>query len=107
MEAFYNGEWGTICDDSWDINDAHVVCRQLGYLYAVSALPGHLVPDGTGQIWFDNVDCTGTEQNLTSCNHNGLGIHNCVHGEDAGVVCSSTGKKYNLGCVRETVPKFG
>ncbi|CAB4038396.1 deleted in malignant brain tumors 1, partial [Paramuricea clavata] len=90
LEIFYNGTWGTICDDYWDINDARVACRQLGYTYAVRAFQGGDVPDGTGQIWLDDVKCTGSEQNLVSCTHNRLGNENCGHSEDAGVQCSST-----------------
>ena len=91
LEVFYNGTWGTVCDDSWDINDARVACRQLGYTYAVRAFQGSDVPDGKGQIWLDDVRCTGSEQNLVSCTHNGFGNENCGHSEDAGVECSSTG----------------
>ncbi len=43
--------------------------------------------DGTGPIFLDDVQCTGTEDNLFSCPHNGIGIHNCAHSEDAGVRC--------------------
>ena len=42
---------------------------------------------GAGQIYLDNVGCTGAESNLLSCNHNGIFSHNCRHSEDAGVVC--------------------
>ena len=91
IEIFYDGQWGTICDDDWDYDDARVVCRQLGYEYVLSALQGDDVADGTGPIWLDNVACTGNEQNLSSCGHKGWGIQNCNHEEDAGVECSSTG----------------
>ena len=100
VEIFYNGEWGTICDNGWDINDARVVCRQLGYLSAVRALQGRYVPDGTGKIWLNYVDCTGNEQNLANCSHGGWGRHNCRHQYDAGVQCSSDLNVTVKGCMQ-------
>ena len=92
VEVFYNGRWGTVCDDYWDKNDADVACRQLGYGNAIRALQGRGVPDGKGQIWLDNVRCIGNEQSLFNCSHSGWGRHNCRHSEDAGVECSKAGK---------------
>ncbi len=45
--------------------------------------------DGTGQIWLDDVRCTGSETRLIDCPANPLGSHNCFHRSDAGVLCSS------------------
>ncbi|XP_028408891.1 uncharacterized protein LOC114531487 [Dendronephthya gigantea] len=89
VEMFHNGQWGTVCDDSWDLKDARVVCRQLGYRSVVKALPGSQVPSGTGHIWLDDVQCVGSELNLTNCSHRGLGVNDCSHSEDAGVECTS------------------
>ena len=89
VEVFYNGQWGTVYDDGWDLNDAKVVCRQLGYQNAIRALGQGQVEEGTGQIWLNFVACTGSERNLSSCSHRGWGRHDCSQFEDAGVECSS------------------
>ena len=89
VEVFYNGEWGTVCDDRWDLNDAQVVCRQLGFGPAVAARSSAFFGQGNGQIWLDNVNCIGTELNIADCSHNGWGIEDCYHGLDAGVQCSN------------------
>ena len=89
MEIFHNGVWGTVCDDSWDMTDARVVCRTLGYHNALNALQSAHFGQGSGKIWLDNVICQGHESSIEKCSHNGWGVHNCGHYEDASVVCSS------------------
>ena len=41
---------------------------------------------GVGPIFLDNVGCRGNETNLGDCTHRGVGVHNCRHSEDAGVI---------------------
>ncbi|XP_030847769.1 scavenger receptor cysteine-rich protein [Strongylocentrotus purpuratus] len=89
VEVYYNGAWGTVCDDSWDDTDAGVVCRSLGFDSGTGE-GGAAFGQGSGDILLDDVSCTGTETNLGDCSNAGLGVHNCAHYEDAGVRCSQT-----------------
>ena len=89
VEVFHNGAWGTVCGDGWDLQDATVVCRQLGYGTAVGTLGRSAYGEGSGPIWYDNVNCSGSEGNLDQCSHDGFGLHNCGHWQDAGVICAS------------------
>ena len=58
------------------------------------------IPDGTGQIWLDNVRCVGTETRLIDCPANPLGNHNCAHSEDAGVWCREAVTTCPQGAIR-------
>ena len=91
VEILHNGHWGTICDDSWDLQDAAVACRQLGYDLAVAAPRLATYGQGGGRIWLDDLRCGGREQRLADCRSSGWGNHNCGHWEDAGVVCGMDG----------------
>ncbi|NWV19126.1 MARCO protein, partial [Origma solitaria] len=85
VEIFHSGSWGTICDDGWTIREATVVCRMLGFNRAVAFF---IAPAGTGQIWLDDVSCSGSEITITDCRKRDWGSHNCNHNEDAGVECA-------------------
>ena len=89
VEIFYDNEWGTVCDDFWDLKDATVVCRQLGYPVAIRKSTLAEFGRGRGPIHLDNVQCQGDEDELHLCRAVKWGISDCTHREDAGVVCSS------------------
>ncbi|KAM4609193.1 uncharacterized protein marco [Polymixia lowei] len=84
VEVFYNGLWGTVCDDSFDTLDGTVICRMLGFQRATTTFTA---ASGTGKIWLDDLRCTGTEINIFDCPRSNVGVHNCQHEEDAGVQC--------------------
>ena len=88
VEVCYNNEWGTVCDNGWSYNDAKVACKQLGYdstyfSYYSNSYFGY----GSGNIWMNDLACSGSETSLFSCSSAGLGGHSCGHHEDAGVRC--------------------
>ena len=87
VELYHQGQWGTVCDDGWSLQDAQVVCRQLNCPPALSATSGAQFGQGSGAILLDQVSCSGSESSLTECGHQGIGKHNCNHGQDAGVIC--------------------
>ncbi|XP_076139006.1 CD5 antigen-like [Alosa pseudoharengus] len=94
VEVYLSNQWGTVCDDDWDMSDAEVVCRQLGCGTAVCAPGSAYYGAGTGEVWMGDVACSGIEQSLTQCSYNST--HNCTHHQDAGVVCSMAGPSISL-----------
>ncbi len=91
VEVLYNGTWGTVCDDGWDLTDAAVVCRELGCGNVIEAKSEAYFGQGSGPIWVDDVQCAGNESTLNSCS-NRWGIHNSSHQHDAGVICQCESK---------------
>ncbi|KAM6915022.1 scavenger receptor cysteine-rich domain-containing protein DMBT1-like [Xenentodon cancila] len=89
VEILHDGQWGTVCDDDWDIRDAQVVCRAMDCGTAQTSKLSAFFGQGQGDIWLDDVKCIGNETSLLHCRRPAFGENNCGHGEDAGVICSA------------------
>ena len=87
VEIFFDGYWGTVCDQNWDLLDAIVACHQLGYSTAAAALTGSAFGIGSEPNWLISAHCTGYEDNLIECRLSD-GNSSC-RSEHAGVICSS------------------
>ncbi|XP_067151382.1 scavenger receptor cysteine-rich type 1 protein M130-like [Apteryx mantelli] len=87
VEVKLQGQWGTVADHEWDMEDAEVVCQQLGCGSARSADDWTRFGKGSGPIHLAVVDCHGNESALWDCAIKGWGSYNGTHGWDVGVVC--------------------
>ena len=107
MEVLLAGKWGAIDRFTWQLSDAHVACKQLGFSGAELAVRGATFifsPKWSASAmniqWLDNVQCNGNESLLSECPHTvafspGLAL-------EAGVVCTSnkSGKVSSTRCVK-------
>jgi deleted-in-malignant-brain-tumors protein 1 len=66
------------------------LCQLSHYIFTAATAQTAGFTNGAGQIWLDEVRCTGAETRLIDCPANALGSHNCGHHEDAGVRCTGT-----------------
>lgn len=87
VEIYYSGSWEAICFDGWDIHDAFVACRQLGYSGAdsITSETGARITSS-----LKRVQCKGNENTLGDCDHDGWSVGNCSYGY-AGVICTEEG----------------
>ena len=67
VEVFYNGKWGKICRNKWNLDDVNVICRQLGFKRAVAEFVLSVVKDEDIPFVMSNVACNGEEPELSSC----------------------------------------
>ena len=88
LEVNVDGTWGTVCDDAFNNTDATVACSMFGYKKGTAygtATKGRASDEVP--IWFDDMECTGSEKSIFDCQHRGVGIQNCNHGEDVAIRC--------------------
>uniref|UniRef100_A0A0B6Z7H0 protein-lysine 6-oxidase n=1 Tax=Arion vulgaris TaxID=1028688 RepID=A0A0B6Z7H0_9EUPU len=90
---FHNGKWGGVCDGMWDMKDATVVCRQLGYTLAVRSATRSEFGPGNKRFWLSQVRCNGREERLDECPFLGFDENTrskCLgRYRSAGVICSA------------------
>ena len=81
-----------MCADGWDLNDANVVCKQLGYSRARSATIRSDYGQDCGRIWISDVNChiSWLSSRLEDCPFSGWGVRSCNHSGYAGVICGKT-----------------
>ena len=91
VEVFYEGIWGTVCDQTWNLADADVVCKQLNLSYAISSPKSAAFGEGQGQTHAWLLDCLGDEESIGDCVRLGRSGA-CGHDQDASVICSDRGK---------------
>ena len=93
-----NNQWGGVCDDEFDINDANVVCKMLGFPSAIFALASSTADDLYGKapsgdnFVLSELKCTGNENSIFDCPHPGEWDDNidCDASEIAGVQCATS-----------------
>lgn len=88
VQVFYDGQWGVVCDDEWDIVDGNVVCRQLGFQQAARVGQNSHFSNTTHRFWMDDVRCSGNESRLADCVFDGWGMNECDSDEHASVECA-------------------
>ena len=95
VEVFYQGKWGKICRNEWDINDVKVVCRQLGFQSALAEFIGMDTKDETISVVMSDVECTGQESVLASCKRLDGEHDKCVDKIGAQALCVPSKWKLN------------
>ncbi|XP_019746113.1 lysyl oxidase homolog 3B isoform X3 [Hippocampus comes] len=88
VEVLKSGEWGSVCDDRWNLQSASVVCRELGFGSAKEAMTGARMGQGVGPIYMNEVKCSGYERSIWKCPFKNITSEDCQHTEDAAVRCN-------------------
>ncbi len=95
VEVLYNGVWGTVCDNGWDLTDAAAVCREIGCGDVIEAKSAAHFGQGSGPVWISDLQCSDTDSRLRDCKSSGWGRGSCGHEKDAGVICKGESKPFN------------
>ena len=87
VDIYFLGHWGSVCSYNWDLLDATVACRQLGYP-AAQAISTSTTYELGKRLWLNGLYCSGYEDNITQCSHRLGGAGSCQYSRSAKVICS-------------------
>lgn len=99
VEVVINGEWGTVSDDEWTLEDADVVCREVGYPNALLPYTLASFGEGFGRVWMSHMQCTGNESSLLECKHERFQQPYYSHMHDVGVLCEGKDSVVEIKCL--------
>jgi len=92
LEIYINSTWGSICADNFDLHDADVACKQLGFSRATQVATSFHTPYGRGKkgpVWLDEVECREDSLlHILSCSYIRQEEIDCDHFSDVAIECS-------------------
>ncbi|KAI6659568.1 hypothetical protein LOD99_14491 [Oopsacas minuta] len=89
LEIYYEGSWGYVCDDSFDLKEANVACRTLGFIQAESFTTGNYIENPL-EPKINYLYCYGTEQTITDCRYSKAYVSSCSSFEHVQLTCATS-----------------
>lgn len=96
VEVYSNSKWHNVCGYRWEFETADLICKKLGYYFAIHRSSSNNFGQGSSSMLSVPVVCEGSEKKLEECNFKYDEV--CPHSRDVGVVCSDA--PLNIGSVR-------
>lgn len=97
VQIYYSNTWNWVCADHWDKQEADVVCRMMGFHGSLSVTwSGVGQGQRNDQIWMKSLQCTGNEDSLFSCFHDGLNLDKCFKKRRVSVKCNDFKGKLSI-----------
>ena len=102
LEVQVYGLWGTVCHDSWGVQESNVACKQLGYSKALFA-HSIILSDSNLPNWLERVHCNGSEEFIWDCDNNGIGPEDGCTGDEIVYLMCHTNTNGTGVCVSECI----
>ena len=87
LEIYEDGKWGYVCNEQFDLKDAKVACRMMGYSKAVRVLTNGSDSPRSGPMLMSQLQCDGTEDQLSHCDYDDA--YGCTLDKAVALQCSS------------------
>ncbi|XP_054884086.1 scavenger receptor cysteine-rich type 1 protein M130-like [Poeciliopsis prolifica] len=106
LEVKTNQSWSSVCEKDFDLQDAQVVCREIGCV-PPSVLQGALYGEAEAPVGSREFLCEGSESALLNCSsRKSSGRNSCSPGQAVGLTCSGRGGSADLLLFTASLPSL-